>query len=81
MTLYMKPSNLGDQFATLGGQFMFQHLNKYPDIINVVAFISNLGPICNPKMLKVGPEFFFGDLSPSVKQALCLISGLDFSPP
>jgi hypothetical protein len=32
----------------------------YPDI-NVLAFISNLGPICNPKMLKVDPKFFGPD--------------------
>jgi hypothetical protein len=25
---------------------------------NFPAFISNLGPICNPKMLKVGPKIF-----------------------
>jgi hypothetical protein len=25
---------------------------------NVPAFISNFGPICNPKMLKVGLKFF-----------------------
>jgi hypothetical protein len=30
---------------------------SYPDV-NVLAFISNLGPICNPKMLKVGPKIF-----------------------
>jgi hypothetical protein len=43
------PSNLGGQnLQPLG-----------PDV-NVVAFISNLGPICNPKMLKVGPKFFWG---------------------
>jgi hypothetical protein len=48
------PSNLGGQFATFG--------------TNVPAFISNLGPICNPKMLKVGPKFFWA-LTPSVKQA------------
>jgi hypothetical protein len=39
------PQNLGGQFAT-------------PEV-NVVAFISNLGPICNPKMLKVGSKFFW----------------------
>ncbi len=50
------PSTLGSQFATPG--------------VNVLAFISNLGPIRNPKMLKVGPKFF-GPLLPSVKQALC----------
>jgi hypothetical protein len=49
------PSNLGGQFATLGA--------------NVPAFISNLGPICNPKVLKVGPKFFWV-LTPSVKRAL-----------
>jgi len=48
------PSNLGGQFATLGA--------------NVLAFISSLGPICNPKMLKVGPKFFWA-LTPSVKRA------------
>ncbi len=37
--------------------------------VNVLAFISNLGPICNPKMLKVGPKFFWA-LTPSVKRAL-----------
>jgi len=39
------PTNLGGQFATVGA--------------NVPAFISNLGPICNPKMLKVGPKIFW----------------------
>jgi len=39
------PSNLGGQFATPG--------------VNVLALISNLGPIPNPKMLKVGPKFFW----------------------
>jgi hypothetical protein len=34
---------------------------------NVLAFISNLGPICNPKMLKVGPQAFSGPLTPSGK--------------
>jgi hypothetical protein len=38
------PSNLGVQSATLGA--------------NVPSLISNLGSICNPKMLKVGPKFF-----------------------
>jgi hypothetical protein len=38
------PSNLGGLFSTLGA--------------NVLAFISNLGPICNPKVLKFGPKFF-----------------------
>jgi hypothetical protein len=36
---------------------MFQHL-LYPDT-NVLAFISNLGPKNRPKMLKVGPKFFW----------------------
>jgi len=27
-------------------------------VVNVVAFISNLGPDKKPKMLKVGPKFF-----------------------
>jgi hypothetical protein len=49
-------SCLGGQFATPG--------------VNVLAFISNLGPIRNPKMLKVGPKFFWA-LPPSVKRALC----------
>jgi hypothetical protein len=45
---------------------MFQHLFiKYPDV-NVVAFISNLGPICNPKMLKVGPKVLHWILSLSI---------------
>ncbi len=48
-------SNLGGQFATLGA--------------NVSAFINDFGPICNPKMLKVGLKFFLA-LTPSVKQAL-----------
>jgi hypothetical protein len=34
-----------------------------------VKFICNLGSICNPKMLKVGPKFFWV-LTPSVKWAL-----------
>jgi hypothetical protein len=38
------PSNLGGQFATFGA--------------NVLAFINNLRPICNPKVLKIGPKFF-----------------------
>jgi hypothetical protein len=38
------PSNLGGQFATL--------------VVNVLAFISNLGPSRNPTMLKVEPKFF-----------------------
>jgi len=37
-------SNLGSQFPTL--------------VANVVAFISNLGPDKNSKMLKLGPKFF-----------------------
>jgi len=49
------PSNLGSQFATL--------------VANVVAFISNLGPDKNSKMLKLGPQVFSA-LTPSVKQAL-----------
>jgi hypothetical protein len=36
---------------------------------NVPAFISILGPICNPKMLKVGPKVFLA-LTPSVNRAL-----------
>jgi len=28
-------------------------------VVNFLAFISNLGPIRNPKMLKVGPKFFW----------------------
>jgi hypothetical protein len=44
-------SNLGGPFATIGA--------------NVLAFINNFGPICNPKMLKVGPKFFWA-LTPSV---------------
>ncbi len=39
------PSNLRGQFATPG--------------VNVLAFSSNLGPIRNPKILKVGPKFFW----------------------
>jgi hypothetical protein len=38
------PSNLGSQFGTLGA--------------NVPAFISNLGPNNNPKLLKVGLKLF-----------------------
>jgi hypothetical protein len=38
------PSNLRGQFATLGA--------------NVLAFMSNLGPIFNSKMLKLGPKIF-----------------------
>jgi len=38
------PSNLGGQFATLGA--------------NVVTFINNLRPICNPKVFKVGAKCF-----------------------
>jgi hypothetical protein len=53
--LEKRPSNLGGQFATLG--------------TNVLAFISNLGPNNKPKMLKVGPKFFW-PLTPSVKWAL-----------
>jgi hypothetical protein len=34
---------------------MFRHLI----ISNVLAFISNLGPICNPKMFKVSPKVFW----------------------
>jgi hypothetical protein len=49
------PSNLEGHYATLGA--------------NVPAFISNLGPITNPKMLKVHPKFFWA-LTPSVKRAL-----------
>jgi hypothetical protein len=40
---------LGGQFATPG--------------VNVLAFISNLGPIHNPKMFIVGPKFFWPCLS------------------
>jgi hypothetical protein len=39
------PSNLGGQFAISG--------------VNVLASITNLGPIRNPKMLKVGPKLFW----------------------
>jgi hypothetical protein len=42
------PSHMGGQFVTPG--------------VNVVVFISNLGPIRNPKMLKVGPKFFWSCL-------------------
>jgi len=38
------PSNLESLFATL--------------VANVGAFISNLGPDKNPKMLKLGPQIF-----------------------
>jgi hypothetical protein len=38
--------------------------------VNVLAFITDLGPIRNPKMLKVGPKFFLA-LPPSVKRAFC----------
>ncbi len=47
------PSNLGGQFAILGGKCCSI---RYPDI-NVLAFISNLRPNNKPKMLKVGPKF------------------------
>ncbi len=47
---------LGGQFATLGANVP-AFLNIMT--INVLAFISNLGPICNPKMLKVGPKIFW----------------------
>jgi hypothetical protein len=43
--LVLAPSNLGSQSVTLGA--------------NVFAFISNLGPKNTPKMLKVGPNFFW----------------------
>jgi len=33
-------------------------IHKYPEL-NVVAFISNLGPNNKQKMLKVGPKFFW----------------------
>jgi hypothetical protein len=36
----------------LGGQFATPR-------VNVLAFISKLGPIHNPQMLKVGPKFFW----------------------
>jgi hypothetical protein len=38
------PLNLGSKFAKLGAI--------------VLAFINNLRPNINPKMLKVGPKFF-----------------------
>jgi hypothetical protein len=40
------PSNLGSQFVTLVGT-------------NILACISNLGPKNKPKMLKIGPKFFW----------------------
>ncbi len=39
---------------------------------NAPVLISNLGPICNSQMLKVGPEFFLAS-TPSVKRALLLL--------
>jgi hypothetical protein len=44
----------GSQFATLGANFpAFINILE----VNVLAFISNLGPNNMPKMLKVGPQF------------------------
>jgi hypothetical protein len=37
----------------------YSSIYQYSDV-NVLTFISNLGPIYNIKMLKVGPKFFFG---------------------
>jgi len=51
------PWNLGNQFATLGANVP-AFIYYYPDV-NLLAFISNLGPNNKPKMLKVGPEFFW----------------------
>jgi len=56
------PSNLGGQFATLGA-----NVQAFINILMcVLTFINNLGPICKPKMLKVGPKLFWA-LTPSVK--------------
>ncbi len=46
------------KFATLGA--------------NASAIISNLRPICNSQMLKVGPKFVLAS-TPSVKRALLLL--------
>jgi hypothetical protein len=48
-----KPSNWGSQFATPGGQ-----CSSIIEI-NILAFISNLGPNNKPKMLRGGLSNFF----------------------
>jgi hypothetical protein len=50
------PSNLGGQFATLGANV--PTFINILTLLNVLAFISNLGPNNKPKMLEVGPKFF-----------------------
>jgi hypothetical protein len=47
------PSNLGGQFGTLGA-----NVPAFIDMLTL-AFTTNLGPIYNPKMLKVDPKFFW----------------------
>jgi len=37
----------------------YSSIYQYSDV-NILTFISNLGPIGNIKMLKVGPKFFLG---------------------
>jgi hypothetical protein len=46
---------LGNQFVTLGANVL-AFINIFE--INVLAFISELGPNNKPKMLKVGPKIF-----------------------
>jgi hypothetical protein len=57
---------LRGQFATLGA-----NVAAFTNIltVNVLAFTNNLRPICNSKVLKVGPQDFLALLTPSVKRA------------
>jgi hypothetical protein len=59
------PSNLGSQFAMLGA-----NVPAFINIVmsNVLAFLSDLMPKKEPKMLKFGPKFFSA-MTPSVMWA------------
>jgi hypothetical protein len=59
------PRNLGTQIATLGADVpAFINI-----LVNVLAFIGNLGPNNKPKLLKNGPKVFSA-LTPSVRPDL-----------
>jgi hypothetical protein len=47
------PLNLGSQFGNPWGQCSI--IYQYPEV-NILAFISNLRPNNQPKMLKIGPR-------------------------
>jgi hypothetical protein len=50
--------------------FFFLMLLKFHDVeMETHLLVTWGGQITSPKMLKVGPKFFFGALTPSIKRA------------